>query len=254
MTFIIIEANKNIYFYSNYYEIMTAQHFSCSELLKSTNSVFRTLPKELLDKIDEVKVCKVFKKGDFIFQEAGDAKGVYFISKGKVKVSQLGVDGKYQILHLSKEGDVLGYRAALSGDLFSCSAIAMEDCHICFIPNTIFVELVANNSKLALNIIHLFSDELKKIESNLTKSSQRPVKDRVAQALLSLKNKYGLLADGQTIDVVVKRKEIANMVGSTRETITRVLYHLQEINLIQLETKTIKIVDEKGLFDLGNLQ
>ena len=150
--------------------------FSCSASWKNAQSIFRSLPEETLDRLEKAKTCKEYEKGDFIFEEASSAKGVYYIAKGKVKVSQLGVDGKYQILHLSKDGDVMGYRAVLSDDLFSCSAIAMEKSHICFIPKGIFMDLVASNSKLALNIIHLFSDELKKIESNLTKITQRPVK------------------------------------------------------------------------------
>ena len=227
--------------------------FSCSECWQKAQSIFKSLSKETLSRLEEVKICREYDKGDFIFEEASYPKGVYYIAKGKVKVSQLGVDGKDQILHLSKDGDVMGYRAVLSDDLFSCSAIAMEKSHICFIPKDTFIDLVANNSKLALNIIHLFSDELKKIESNLTKITQRPVKDRVAQALISLKNKYGFLEDGKTINVVIKRQEIANMAGSTRETITRVLYHFQEIEIIKLEGKTIQIIDEKALFDLGNL-
>jgi CRP/FNR family transcriptional regulator, polysaccharide utilization system transcription regulator len=224
-----------------------------SEYWQKTENIFKSLPKESINRLEEVKICREYEKGDFIFEEASSAKGVYYIAKGKVKVSQLGVDGKYQILHLSKDGDVMGYRAVLSDDLFSCSAIAMEKSHICFIPKDTFIDLVANNSKLALSIIHLFSDELKKIESNLTKITQRPVKDRVAQALISLKNKYGFKEDGKTINVIIKRQEIANMAGSTRETITRVLYHYQEIGIIKLDGKAIQIIDEKAIFDLGNL-
>lgn len=147
----------------------------------------------------------------------------------------------------------MGYRASLSGDLFSCSAIAMEKCHICFIPKDTFNDLVATQPKLAFNVIQLFSKELKKIESNLTKLTQRPVKDRVAQVLIALKNKYGFKADGKTINVLIKRQEIANMAGSSRETITRVLYYFQEVDFIHLEGKQIQILNEKELFDLANL-
>ena len=224
-----------------------------SEYWLNTQSIFKSLPQEGLNRLEKVKICREYEKGEFIFKEASSAKGVYYIATGKVKVSQLGVDGKYQILHLSKDGDVMGYRAVLSDDLFSCSAIAMEKSHICFIPKDTFIDLVANNSKLALSIIHLFSGELKKIESNLTKITQRPVKDIVAQALISLKNKYVFQEDGKTINVIIKRQEIANMAGSTRETITRVLYHFKEIGIIKLEGKAIQIINEKAIFDLGNL-
>jgi len=156
-------------------------------------------------------------------------------------VSQLGLDGKDQILHLAKDGDVMGYRATLSGDIYSCSATAIEQSHICFIPKDVFISLVEKNSKLALQIIHLFSQELKKIETNLTKITQRPVKERIAQSLLLLKNKYGVENDNATINITIKREEIANMAGTTRETATRVLYHLQENNIIELLGKKLKL-------------
>ena len=104
---------------------------------------------------------------------------------------------------------------------------------------------------MALEIIHLFSEELKKIESNLTKITQGPVKERIAQSLLLLKNKYGFDSDQATINITIKREELANMAGTTRETATRILYSFQEEKLIQLIGKKIKIVDLKGLIEVS---
>ena len=87
--------------------------------------------------INQSKRWQIFEKGETIFQEAAAPKGIFCIEKGKVKVSQLGLDGKDQILHLAKDGDVMGYRATLSGDIYSCSATAIEQSHICFIPKDV---------------------------------------------------------------------------------------------------------------------
>lgn len=221
--------------------------------MQGSKSIFCALKTEELELINQAKRCQIFEKGEIIFQEAAAPKGIFCIEKGKVKVSQLGFDGKDQILHLAKDGDVMGYRATLSGDIYSCSATAIEQSHICFIPKDVFISLVEKNSKLALQIIHLFSKELKKIETNLTKITQRPVKERIAQSLLLLKNKYGVEADEATINITIKREEIANMAGTTRETATRVLYHLQENNVIELLGKKIKIINFKILINEANI-
>jgi CRP-like cAMP-binding protein len=226
---------------------------NCNQCEQSTKSIFCSLKSDELEIINTSKRCQIYEKGEVIFQEASLPKGIYCIQTGKVKISQLGIDGKDQILHLAKEGDVMGYRATLSDDIYSCSATALEKSSICFIPKEVFISLVSNNSKLALEIIHLFSDELKKIETNLTKITQRPVKERIAQSLLLLKNKYGLEEDNATINITIKREEIANLAGTTRETATRVLYHFQDAKLIELVAKKIKILDFEGLILESNI-
>lgn len=226
---------------------------NCHNCKKNAKSIFCTLKADELEIVNQVKRCRVYQRGEIIFEEGAGPKGIYCIESGKVKVSQLGLDGKDQILHLAKDGDVMGYRATLSGDLFSCSAIAIEKSNICFVPKDVFINLVGSNSKLALKIIHLFSSELKKIETNLTKITQRPVKERIAQSLLLLKNKYGLEADGSTINITVKREEIANLAGTTRETATRVLYHFQDEKIIELIGKKIKILNLQLLIEESNI-
>ena len=226
-------------------------HINCQNCKQSSKNIFCALNGDELNRIDQSKRCQVFEKGELIFSEADEPKGIYCIEKGKAKLVQLGPDGKDQILHFANEGDVMGYRATLSGDLFSCSAVAIEKSNICFIPKDIFISAVGNNSKLALEIIHLFSEELKKIESNLTKITQGPVKERIAQSLLLLKNKYGFDSDQATINITIKREELANMAGTTRETATRILYSFQEEKLIQLIGKKIKIVDLKGVIEVS---
>lgn len=228
-------------------------HSSCHNCKQNSKSIFCALKADELEIVNQAKRCRVYQKGEVIFQEGAGPKGIYCIERGKVKVSQLGLDGKDQILHLAKDGDVMGYRATLSGDLFSCSATAIEKSNICFVPKDVFINLVGSNSKLALEIIHLFSSELKKIETNLTKITQRPVKERIAQSLLLLKNKYGLEVDGSTINITVKREEIANLAGTTRETATRVLYHFQDEKIIELIGKKIKILNLQLLVEESNI-
>ncbi len=226
---------------------------NCQACTESSNSIFCALKSDEIEFINSKKKCLVFEKGEMIFHEDSSSKGIYCIQQGKVKVSQLGLDGKDQILHLAKDGDVMGYRATLSEDTYSCSAVAIEKSHICFIPKETFLYLIELNSKLALKFIHLLSKELKIMESNLTKITQRPVKERIAQSLILLKNKYGLENDSTTINIIIKREEIANLAGTTRETATRILYHFQEDKIIELQGKKIKIVDLSLLVKEANL-
>jgi len=146
---------------------------------------------------------------------------------------------------------VMGHRAILSEDKYSCSAVAMEDSHVCFIPKAPFYSMVEQNSKLALKIAHLLSDELKEAEQKITHTSQHPVKDRLAQALLYLKQNYGFESDQATLNVTIKREDLANLVGTTRETATRLLYEFQENKLIELVGKKIRFLNESKLIEMA---
>ena len=197
--------------------------------------------------LNEIKLSKAYKKGELIFKEGNYPKGLFCVHSGKIKVAQRGDDGKEQIVHLIHTGDIMGHRAILGDDQYSCSSVAMEVSQVCFIPKDSFNAMVNNNAKLALRIAHLLADELKALEKKVTHSVQNSVKERLAEAIIQLKNNYGLQADNQTINVVVTREDLANLAGTSRETATRYLYEFQSLNVIQLVGKSIKILNENRL-------
>jgi CRP-like cAMP-binding protein len=220
---------------------------NCINCTVREKSIFCELKANEVQALDAAKSSVVYKKADLIFSEGASPRGLYCVSNGKVKVSQLGIDGKEQIVHLAKDGDVMGYRAILSGDTYSCTATAIEDSSLCFIPKNVFFAMVEGNSKLALQIVNLFSIEIKEAEKKITRTAQRPVKERLAQCLLLLKESYGFEEDDCTINVTTTREELANIAGTTRETATRLLYELNNDKIIELCGKKIKIIHLQNL-------
>ena len=103
-----------------------------------------------------------------------------------------------------------------------------------------------------MKIANLLSEELKQAERKITITAQQPVKDRVAQCLLVLIKNYGYEKDNSTINIVVKRQEIAGLSGTTRETATRILYQLKSNKIIDLIQKKIKILDINKLKGIAN--
>lgn len=232
--------------------MQTEKHIDCSTCAARINSIFKELKNEDLLQLAENKSCKHYHKGELIFNEGAYPRGLFCVQSGKVKLSQMGTDGKEQIVHLANDGDIMGYRAILGEDTYSCSAMALEDSKVCFIPKTQFNELLENNSKLTLQIVHLLSDELKEAERKITHTAQQPVKNRLALSLISLIQNYGYEEDNITLNVSIKREELANLVGTTRETATRLLYDLQAQKIIELSGKKIKIIDEVQLTILAH--
>ena len=202
--------------------------------------------------LDELKQCQFYKKGEPIFREGANPRGLFCVHSGKIKVAQMGDDGKEQIVHLIHDGDIMGHRAILGEDQYSCSAVAMEDSHVCFIPKEAFYHMLETNAKLTLKVAHLLSDELKELERKVTHSVQNRVKDRVAEGILQLIQMYGFEADGQTINVQVKREDLANIAGTSRETATRYLYDFQSAGIISLDGKKIAILNTLALEKLAH--
>lgn len=225
----------------------------CAHCETRIKSVFCKANAPDLEAIDEHKNVVVFKKGQEIFNQDAKPHGLYCVSKGKVKVHQLGSEGKDQIVRMAKEGDIIGYRSLLSGDRYACSATALDNTTVCFIPKETFFNVMEANSSITFSVMNLLSNDLGKAEHKLTDINLKPVKERLAEALLFLKETYGFEADNQTLNIVMSREDIASLVGTARETAIRVLSDLKDEQVLVLEGKKIKIINLLELVRIANV-
>ena len=229
-------------------------HTDCGHCQHRNTSVICRAKHEFLEEINLQKVCNFYKKGQVIFNEGSHPFGVYCINDGKIKLSHLGDDGKEQIVRLLRGGDILGYRALLSGDRYSSSAVALEDTKVCFIPKELFVTALKNDAGMAFEMMKLLSDELHKAETKITHLAQKPVRERLAETLLFIKETYGFESDEQTLNVRLSREEIANLVGTATESTIRLLSEFKKDGLIDLDGKKIRILKPRDLLRVANIQ
>lgn len=228
-------------------------HPHCSSCEARNKSVFCDLNKADIDVLDVAKSCGAYKKGQTIFNEGTRPQGIFCVNSGKIKVFKTGDDGKEQILRLEKEGSILGYRSLLCGDTYSATGTAIEESKICFIPKSTFLSILDCNSALAFQMMKLLSHDLRNAEERITTLAQKPVRERLAEVLLFVKETYGLEADGATMSVILTREELANIVGTATETLIRLLADFKHENLIELEGKKIRLLDQKALLNLANI-
>jgi CRP/FNR family transcriptional regulator len=231
----------------------SAQEVHCQACGSRSKSIFCELHSEEINALDTNKESTLYKKGQVIFNEGSRPRGLFCVNSGKIKVSKTGDEGKEHILHLAKAGDVMGYRAILSGDTYSCTATALEDSIICFVPRTHFFNMVEENGKLSMQVIKLLSEELKTAEKSITDLAQKPVRERLAEALLFLKETYGFEEDEKTINVKMTREELANVIGTATESAIRLLSEMNKERIIELDGKKIKILNLQSLVRTANL-
>ncbi len=124
---------------------------------------------------------------------------------------KLGSTGKDQIVRLAQAGDILGYRALVSGENYTASATALEESVICFIPKDKFFGILQSSSKMSMKMVELLSTDLKTAEQKITQLAQKTVRERLAETLLILKESFGVKTDESTLNVQLTREEIANI-------------------------------------------
>ena len=225
----------------------------CTHCESRYRSVFCNLEKEDLEELDQTKGCTTYKKGQLVFKQGSYPHGLYCINYGKVKLYQLAENGREQIVRLGKAGDILGYRSLLSGEQYTSTAEAIEECSVCFIPKHVFFKFLETNSSLSMQLMKLLASDLKNAEHKVTDLAQKQVRERIAEALLYLKDVYGFENDNSTINVVMRREDLANIAGTATETAIRILAEMKEDGYLEYVGKKIKILRMKDLVHLANV-
>lgn len=191
-----------------------------------------------------------YKKGEVIITQGEPVKGFFFINSGKVKVVSSIDDGKDRILRLSSSGDLVGHRA-IHAENFPISAIALTDAELTFIPLEIFVKMIRNNSDFALFLIDFIATELRVSEYLMKNMIHQEIINRIAIIICFLIDSFGYDPNNKgQLYFTLPRSDIANMAGTTYESVIRSLAKLEEMKLIKLERKNIVILKESALRNL----
>lgn len=227
---------------------------SCQFCSSREASVFCDMNHEDLDDINMNKGANLYKKGQIIFEEGFRPQGIYCINQGKIKISKRGDRGKEQIIRLAKDGDIIGYRALISGENYSTSAYALEDSVVCMIPKQTFNNTMQRNPALTHKLIYLLTNDLKVAEHKITELAQKPVRERLAESLLMLKETYGFEKDNKTLNVILSREDFANLIGTATETVIRLLSDFNSEKIIQLEGKKIILTNVPKLLSIANIE
>ncbi len=226
---------------------------ACETCQSRLCSIFGELNDSELGILSKYKCGNFYKKGQNLFFIGAPPAGIFCISSGKVKIYKLDSSGKEQIVRLTKDGDVVGYRSLISGERYSAFATTLEDSKICFIPKDIFFKLLESNSNLSFKVMKLLSQDLKAAENIVASMAQKTVRERVAEVLLILKEFYGVEGDGKTLNISLKREDLASMVGTANESLIRFLSEFKQDKMIELTGRKIKILDQAALVKTANV-
>ena len=221
------------------------KHVTCSTCGARKGSLFGSFCDHEISQLEDNKSCAFYKKGQPLFIEGSFPRGVFCLNQGKVKVFARGDEGKEQIIHISKEGDIIGFRAMFSGETYKVSATTLEECNICFISKEDFLNMIDTNPILRNGIMKELSKELGERAIFLTNMAQKSVRERLAFALLILGDIYG------EEQINLTREDMANFVGTATETLIRHLKDFKEEGIIEIHTRKLEIINKDKLLGLA---
>lgn len=196
---------------------------------------------------EENKQTFFYGEGRRIFNEGEPVKGIYFVEKGMVKVVSRAFDKSEKIVRLASNQMILGHRG-LNTRIYPISAEALTEVVVTFLPIEVFNAIIRTNSKMAIYLINFLSDELRDVEIKMKNLLILDPKIRIAIILVDLINSFGYKkgTDG-LLTFTLSRTDIANMGGTTYETVIRTLAYFKKCKIIRLDGKEIVILDEKKL-------
>ena len=186
-----------------------------------------------------------YKKKHTVYQEGNYPNKLFFIKKGKIKTYKTNDNGKELTIDLFNEGDFFGYTALLENSKYRESAEALDDCELCIIPKEDF-ELLINHREVAQKFIGLLAKNIAEKEEQLLGLAYNSLRKRVADALLTLQEKYKL-GNEEKFSIQISREDLANIAGTATESLIRTLSDFKAEKLIDIKDGNIVILDEKKL-------
>ena len=221
---------------------------SCQNCKLRANGFFCQLSPAALKDLDAIKFASAYPAGAVLFIEKQTARGVYMLCEGEVKLSISSSEGKKLILRITKPGEVLGVVSALSGMPHEVTAETLRPCQVTFIPRDAFLRFIAKHPE-AYPIIagqlgsqyQIACEQLR----NLGLSASAP--EKLAKLLLDFSVTGQPTKGGTRIKLPLTHEEIAEFIGTTRETVTRTLSEFKSQHLVELHGATLVIEDREAL-------
>ncbi|MEO0534481.1 MAG: Crp/Fnr family transcriptional regulator [Cyanobacteria bacterium P01_A01_bin.123] len=206
--------------------------------------IFQGLPQEQLAALVQLVHVQSYGKGEFVFHQGEEGRGFFIVQSGRIKVFQLSASGREQILHVFGAGDHFAEVPAFDGQCFPASAAALEKSEVLFFPRQLFLELLERNPTLAINMLKSFARHLRRFPNLVDNLSLREVPGRLASYLLTLCDPAD---DISQIELTLNKGQLAAMLGTIPETLSRVFHKFSRAGIITLEGSKITVLDRDRL-------
>ncbi|NWF49847.1 MAG: Crp/Fnr family transcriptional regulator [Ignavibacteriaceae bacterium] len=212
--------------------------------------IFSDLDESTLEKITSLGLSKNFPKNAIILSEQESGSALFVIERGKVKISRISADGKEVILSLLSDSDFFGEMAILDGMPRSATVTAVEDTVLFIIQRQNFLDLLKTHPEISISLLQELTRRLRAADVKIKALSLKDAEGKVATVILQLADEIGKIKNGIVeIEKLPFQHDLANMAGTSRETISRTLHSFAKKGLIELDGTRLKIVNYEKFKD-----
>lgn len=213
--------------------------------------LFQSLTDEEIEPVLNITASKTFRRGSHIFLQDDPLTNVYFIHQGKIKIYRNDMHGKEQIINVLKEGDMFPHQGFFRKDNYPANAETMEESILFYIPIHLFENFLINNPEVSIKIFRVLGEKIVELQTRLEEKVLRNTYEQIVLLLMRLSKNHGKKLDnGDTVlTTQFTNRDLASMIGSSRETVSRTLTQLKKSNKVYTDSKGDLVLDIMALHD-----
>ena len=222
---------------------------SCLNCKMRAVHIFCDLPMAALRVLDSIKFATGYPKGAVLFVEGQAPRGIFLLCKGRVKLSMGAADGKTVIIRIGEPGEVLGLAASVSDKPYDLTAETLESCQINFVRREDFLRFLKEHGDVSFRVAQLLSEKYNSACHELRSLGlSHSAGEKLVKLLLEWISKNGEAAKQEPrLKLTLTHEEIGQMMGISRETVTRLFADLKKQQIVQLKGSTLIIRDKEAL-------
>lgn len=209
---------------------------------------FEGLTETDLKIVSDVMIERFYPKGSVLFMEGDSGEALYVIKQGRMKISKSTPDGREQILHMLKDGDIFAEVILFDQGPYPATAEAVEDSSCWLLRSLDMEKLLQTQPTLAVKMLRVMSRRLRQAQMLIRDLALHDAYGRLAGLLLRSIRREGKRTDeGIILNLELTRQEMASMIGTSRETVARILSRFQKDGILVLDKQRIIVLDEEKL-------
>lgn len=218
----------------------------------AAKDLFSCLLAEQGSRLDRAILPHTYRERETLFHEGTPALAVYCVRSGTVKLFRRLPSGEEVVVGTRHAGDLVGLRGVLAGIPYANTAATLDPATVCAIPSTVFLGLVRENPILGFRLLTRLAREFRRVEDELVERNHSRVGKRTARFLAERFQPQGSGAAGPgRAAITMNREEMARLIGTTPETLSRTLHALAADGIVALDRKGIRVLDLPALLKLS---
>jgi len=227
-------------------------HNSCAECTVRAERLFCNMSPASVSAMDTVKFTGVYPKGSLLFVEGEQPRGVFIICSGRVKLTTSSTEGRTLIVKIAEEGEVLGASATILGKNYEVSAETIEPAQVNFIKRDDFLKFLNSSAEACMHTAQQLSEKYHAAQREIrTLGLAQTTSEKLAKLILDWCDRNGeITPKGVRLKVLLTHEEIAQMIGTTRETVTRLLSDFKRKKIIDVKGSTLLVLEKEGLAEM----